>query len=477
MRKELPRYHIDEEVELDELDELETAVGSENGDGSGFISEEEEEVPDDIPKWSHDVEEGPPKLDEKELEKVDGVSRQKEIERLTEMKVLKEMPEGKVLAKLDILMLICYGFKGLKKEDCKELSKQLQWLFWLALVKLMKKEAKEVQMKTKEQVITAAVLLKGRFRAKAEGRRKEREEKMSATREGTKVLNFAESGDMTEEEYVAELKRQIRDESRSIESTTILEEWLKKVALEKYEDPKKILQVVKELNKHRQDEATPPEKAKQASDDEAASDPTSSSEDSEEDKDKESQPSKPEATVEEKKEELRKILQTRTDKMVAEQMQEEEEDPQMMQAKFTEQRETIGDFEKAMWRAWYDVDEMADAQEATYDQTQPDDIDDTTWERMTLAERRMALEAQGRELLGQSERQAYYEYVQESQRRADEVQVNQEPEGGARRRNRGRNMEREERGGNAERDYESYVDPGTPDSTEERTQGPRGYLY
>ena len=196
------------------------------------------------------------------------------------------------------------------------------------------------------KVITAAVLLKGRFRAKAEGRRKEREEKMSATREGTKVLNFAESGDMTEEEYVAELKRQIRDESRSIESTTILEEWLKKVALEKYEDPKKILQVVKELNKHRQDEATPPEKAKQASDDEAASDPTSSSEDSEEDKDKESQPSKPEATVEEKKEELRKILQTRTDKMVAEQMQEEEEDPQMMQAKFTEQRETIGDFEK-----------------------------------------------------------------------------------------------------------------------------------
>ena len=139
--------------------------------------------------------------------------------------------------------------------------------------------------------------------------------------------------------------------------------------------------------------------------------------------------------------------------------------------------ECIRDYAEAMWRAWYDVDEMADAQEATYDQTQPDDIDDTTWERMTLAERRMALEAQGRELLGQSERQAYYEYVQESQRRADEVQVNQEPEGGARRRNRGRNMEREERGGNAERDYESYVDPGTPDSTEERTQGPRGYLY
>ena len=37
MRKELPRYHIDEEVELDELDELETAVGSEDEDGE-FMS-------------------------------------------------------------------------------------------------------------------------------------------------------------------------------------------------------------------------------------------------------------------------------------------------------------------------------------------------------------------------------------------------------------------------------------------------------
>ena len=78
MRKELPKYHIDEEVELDELDELETAVGSEieneNGD---YMSDGEEEVPEEIPKWSHAVEDGPPKLDEGELEKVDGVSRQK----------------------------------------------------------------------------------------------------------------------------------------------------------------------------------------------------------------------------------------------------------------------------------------------------------------------------------------------------------------------------------------------------------------
>ncbi|CAE7785104.1 unnamed protein product [Symbiodinium sp. KB8] len=91
-------YHIDEEVELDELDELETAVGSEN-ETAEYMSDGEEEVPEEIPKWSHAVEDGPPKLDEGELEKVDGISRQKEIERLTEMKVLKEMPEGTDVSK------------------------------------------------------------------------------------------------------------------------------------------------------------------------------------------------------------------------------------------------------------------------------------------------------------------------------------------------------------------------------------------
>ncbi|CAE7465496.1 unnamed protein product, partial [Symbiodinium microadriaticum] len=198
-------------------------------------------------------------------------------------------------------------------------------------------------------VITAAVLLKRKVGKKTGRKRKERKEegkeerkrrkKMSATKEGTKVLNFAGSGEMTEEEYIAELKRQIRDESRSIESTTILEEWLKKVALEKYEGPKKILQVVKQLNQHRQDEATPPERKKQASDDEAASDPTSSSEDSDEDKDKEAQPSKPEETAEKRKEELKKILQTKADGMIAEQLQQEETDPQAQQAKQMGQRE------------------------------------------------------------------------------------------------------------------------------------------
>ena len=130
MRKELPRYHIDEEVELDELDELETAVGSENDDGSGFISEEEDEAPNDIPKWSHDVEEGPPKLDEKELEKVDGVSRQKEIERLTEMKVLKEMPEGADVSKF-LSTKVVYDWRhreGEWRRRGRLVAREFRWL-------------------------------------------------------------------------------------------------------------------------------------------------------------------------------------------------------------------------------------------------------------------------------------------------------------------------------------------------------------
>ncbi|CAE7923973.1 unnamed protein product, partial [Symbiodinium necroappetens] len=78
--------------------------------------------------------------------------------------------------------------------------------------------------------------------------------------------------------------------------------------------------------------------------------------------------------------------------------------------------------EKAMWREWYDVDETTEMPEASYDQTQPDEIDDATWQRMTLAERRTALERQGRQFLGQSERQAYEEYVRQSQREAEQVQ-------------------------------------------------------
>ncbi|CAE7246343.1 GIP, partial [Symbiodinium sp. KB8] len=118
---------------------------------------------------------------------------------------------------------------------------------------------------------------------------------------------------------------QIREEAKSIESVTILEDWLKKVALEKYEDPRKILKVVKELNRCREDAETPEKKKKEPS--EAGSDPSSSSSDddgSEGDKGEERASSsvRPE-DVERRKDELRKLL--------TEQLQQQEVDPQARQ--------------------------------------------------------------------------------------------------------------------------------------------------
>ena len=81
-------------------------------------------------------------------------------------------------------------------------------------------------------LFTAAVLLKSRVGRKAGKKRRERKEEekeRTGKRRKKTVLHFADSGEMTEEEYIAELKRQIREESRSIESTTILEEWLGKL--------------------------------------------------------------------------------------------------------------------------------------------------------------------------------------------------------------------------------------------------------
>ena len=179
-------------------------------------------------------------------------------------------------------------------------------------------------------LFTAAVLLKSRVEGKVgrkkredieEEKERKRRKKMSGEKKTT-TLHFADSGEMTEEEYTAELKRQIREEAKSIESVTILEDWLKKVALEKYEDPRKILKVVKELNRCREDAETPEKKKKEPS--EAGSDPSSSSSDddgSEGDKGEERASSsvRPE-DVERRKDELRKLL--------TEQLQQQEVDPQ-----------------------------------------------------------------------------------------------------------------------------------------------------
>ena len=108
-----------------------------------------------------------------------------------------------------------------------------------------------------------------------------------------------------------------------------------------------------------------------------------------------------------------------------------------------------------MWRAWYDANEVQEESypadyEDTYDQTRPDMYDEETWQSMTLSQTRVALEEQGRQVLGRSEREAYDQCVRESQQEAEDlVQLANE---GIRRRNM------------------DDVDPGTPDSTEARTQ-------
>ena len=49
---------------------------------------------EEVPTWSHEFEEGPPKLEEHELEAVDRQSRKTEIERLMDMTVLKAISEA-----------------------------------------------------------------------------------------------------------------------------------------------------------------------------------------------------------------------------------------------------------------------------------------------------------------------------------------------------------------------------------------------
>ena len=107
------------------------------------------------------------------------------------------------------------------------------------------------------KLFTAAVLLKSRVERKVgrkeresieEEKERKRRKKMSGEKRTT-TLHFADRGEMTEEEYTAELKRQIRDEAKSVESVTILEDWLKKVSMEKYEGPRKILKLLKRKRK------------------------------------------------------------------------------------------------------------------------------------------------------------------------------------------------------------------------------------
>ena len=88
LRKDLPTYHDDEEVELEEFEGLEVELEESEEERSSELGEDEE-FEESMPRWSNKFEDGPPKLEEDELTRVDVASRE-----LTEMKVLKELPEG-----------------------------------------------------------------------------------------------------------------------------------------------------------------------------------------------------------------------------------------------------------------------------------------------------------------------------------------------------------------------------------------------
>ena len=91
LKKEEIKYNDDEEVDIEEFNGLEAEFEDEEEVVEEY--EDEEMTNENVPTWSHDLEEGPPKLEDHELEAVDRQSRKTEVERLIEMKVLKPISE------------------------------------------------------------------------------------------------------------------------------------------------------------------------------------------------------------------------------------------------------------------------------------------------------------------------------------------------------------------------------------------------
>ena len=92
LKKEELKYNDDEEVDIEEFGGLEAEIEDEEEVVEDYDSEKT--FDEEVPTWSHEFEEGPPKLEEHELEAVDRQSRKTEIERLMDMKVLKPISEA-----------------------------------------------------------------------------------------------------------------------------------------------------------------------------------------------------------------------------------------------------------------------------------------------------------------------------------------------------------------------------------------------
>eukprot|EP00439_Symbiodinium_sp_Y106_P061355 s5691_g9.t1 len=123
-------YHDDEEVELDEFEGLQAEFEEE--DEGKYESDGEEEIPEGMPTWSNDFDSGPPRLDEEELAKVDGVSRSHEIERLTKMKVLNKLPKDADLTKYKFLSTkVVYDWRHRESEWRRRgrlVAREFRWL-------------------------------------------------------------------------------------------------------------------------------------------------------------------------------------------------------------------------------------------------------------------------------------------------------------------------------------------------------------
>ena len=129
LRKELPKYHDDEEVDLDEFENIEAEIEE---DEWWCESDGEEEIPEGMPTWSNDFESGPPKIEGEELAKVDGVSRAHEIERLTKMKVLNKLPKDADLTKYKFLSTkVVYDWRHRESEWRRRgrlVAREFRWL-------------------------------------------------------------------------------------------------------------------------------------------------------------------------------------------------------------------------------------------------------------------------------------------------------------------------------------------------------------
>lgn len=101
-------------MELEEVEGIEAEMEEE--EEGQYESGGEGETPEGMPTWSNDFESGPPKLSEQELSRVHGISRMHEIERLTNMTVLKKLPEGADLSK----------YKFLSNSDGYQITLQVQ---------------------------------------------------------------------------------------------------------------------------------------------------------------------------------------------------------------------------------------------------------------------------------------------------------------------------------------------------------------